>query len=51
MTLKEIIEKIGMSKDDVIREAECVEEYGEWSYPALIGYSAEELRAVARDMK
>ena len=50
MSLKEMIEKIGMDKDEVLREAECVEEYGEWSYPALIGYSADELREVAKEM-
>lgn len=45
--LLSIIKKLGLSKDEVLQEAECVEEYQEWIHMDLIGYSAEELRQVA----
>lgn len=45
--LLSIIKKLGLSKDEVLQEAECVEEYQEWIHMDLIGYSAIELRQVA----
>lgn len=45
--LLSIIKKLGLSKDEVLQEAECVEEYQEWIHMDLIGYSAEKLRQVA----
>ena len=45
-----VIRKIGMTKDDVIQEAECVEEYGEWMHMSLLGYGADELREAAETM-
>lgn len=45
-----IIKKIKITKDDVLQEAECVEEYGEWLHMSLIGYSPEELREAAKLM-
>lgn len=44
--LLSIIKKLGLSKDEILHEAECVEEYQEWIHMDLIGYSAEELRQV-----
>lgn len=44
--LLSIIKKLGLSKDEILQEAECVEEYQEWIHMDLIGYSAEELRQV-----
>lgn len=41
------IKKLDLSQDEVLQEAECVEEYQEWIHMDLIGYSAEELRQVA----
>ena len=48
--LMKLIERLGLTKDDVIGEAECVEEYGEWQYMMLMGYSAEELFEAAERM-
>ena len=48
--LKRIIEKLHMDKDDVICEVELVEECGEYQHMPLIGYSADELRAVAEQI-
>lgn len=45
--LLSLIKKLGLNKDEVLQEAECVEEYEEWIHMDLIGYSAEELRQVA----
>ena len=42
--LMKIIKENKMSKDDVLAEAECVEDCGEWMHTSLIGYSADELR-------
>ena len=44
--LLSIIKKLGVRKDEILQEAECVEEYQEWIHMDLIGYSAEELRQV-----
>ena len=48
--LLNIIEKCKMDKNDVIREAELVEEYGEWYHMSLMGYSETELRQAADAM-
>lgn len=48
--LLKIIDRCRMSKDDVIREAELVEEYGEWYHMSLMGYSETELRQAAEAM-
>ena len=48
--LLNIIKRCSMNKDDVIQEAELVEEYGEYYHISLMGYSAEELRAAADAM-
>lgn len=48
--LLSIIKRCRMSKDDVIREAELVEEYGEWYHMSLMGYSETELRQAAEAM-
>lgn len=45
--LMEIIKKLGMDKDSVIQEAECVEECGEWMHIQLMGYGADKLREAA----
>lgn len=45
--LLRIIKKLGLSKDEVIQEAECVEEYEEWIHIRLLGYSAKMLRQAA----
>lgn len=44
------IKKLKLSKDDVIMEAETVEEYGEWTHPSLIGYGYKELMEAAEKM-
>ena len=38
-----IIKKLNMDRDDVIMEAECVEEYGSWIHMELMWYTAEQL--------
>lgn len=48
--LLRIINRCRMSKDDIIREAELVEEYGEWYHMSLMGYSETELRQAAEAM-
>lgn len=48
--LLSIIKRCNISKDDVIREAELVEEYGEWYHMSLMGYSETELRQAADAM-
>lgn len=46
----EIAKKAQLTSDDLFLEAECVEEYGEWSHLSLMGYSAEDLSEAARVM-
>lgn len=48
--LLRIIKKLNMTKADVLREAELVEEYGEWSHMSLMGYFEDELREAAEMM-
>ncbi len=42
--LKKIVKRLGLSKDDLIQEAELVEEYGEYFHMALVGYRPEAMR-------
>ena len=44
------IKKLKLSKDDVIMEAETVEEYGEWLHPSLMEYGYKELMTAAMKM-
>ena len=39
-----------MSVDDLIREAELVEEYGEYFHMSLMGFSPEQLYQAAKEM-
>lgn len=48
--LMDKIKRLGLTKDEVIAEAECVDEYGEWLHMALMGYSYDELMAAAIEM-
>ncbi len=48
--LLRIIKRLGLTRDDVICEAECVEEYGEWQHMALMGYGYDELMEAADKM-
>jgi hypothetical protein len=48
--LLSIIKRCNMDKNDVIQEAELIEECGEYYHVSLIGYSAEELRTAANTM-
>lgn len=48
--LLSIIKHCNMNKDDVIQEAELVEEYGEYYHMSLMGYSETELRQAAEAM-
>lgn len=45
--LMEQIEKMRLTRDDVILEAECLEEYGEYIHMSLMGYSVKALRKAA----
>lgn len=38
-----IAKKLGMTKNDLITEAECVSEYGEYYHMSLIGFSSSQL--------
>ena len=49
-TLGEIIGVLSLSKEDVEKEADYIEKGFEPSYCALIGFSAAELREIARKM-
>lgn len=44
------IKKLRMTKDDVLREAQCVEDCGEWLHMSLMGYFEDELREAAEMM-
>lgn len=48
--LMERIRKLRLTKDDVIMEAECVDQYGEWIHISLMGYGYEDLMAAAERM-
>lgn len=38
------------TKEQLLTEAETVEEYGEWEHMDLMGYGPEELREIAEGM-
>lgn len=42
--LMRIAKEHHFTADQLIQEAECVEEYGEWQHMLLLGYSADMLR-------
>lgn len=46
--LLRIVEHLCLTSDDLIQEAECIEEHGENQYPDLFGYSPEDLRKAAK---
>ena len=48
--LMNIIKRLHMTKDEVIQEAELVEETGEYLHISLIGYCPETLREAASKM-
>lgn len=48
--LMKTINRLHMTKDEVIQEAELVEETGEYYHISLIGYCPETLREAARKM-
>lgn len=43
----DIAKKENFTSDDLISEAECVEEYYEWIHLSLLGYTSKSLRATA----
>lgn len=45
--LMRIAKEHHFTADQLIQEAECVEEYGEWQHMLLLGYSADMLRNAA----
>ncbi len=45
--LMKIVKDRGFTRNDLIQEAECVEECGEWIHMSLLGFSADELRKAA----
>lgn len=48
--LIKIAKKHGLTRDDLLSEADTVEECGEWLHMCLLGYSPEELREAAEQM-
>ncbi len=46
----EIAQKHGLDGDDLITEAETVEECGEWLHMSLLGFRPEDLRAAAEQL-
>ena len=45
-----IAQRCGLNRDDLITEAETVEECGEYLHMSLLGYRPEDLRAAAEQM-
>lgn len=45
-----IANNLGLNAQDLLSEAECVEEYGEWLHMELLGYNADALREAAAQM-
>lgn len=50
-TVLSIAKKYNLSAEDLLVEADCVEEYGEWTILPLMGFSAEIIEAAARKLK
>ncbi len=48
--LMNTIKKLELTKDDVIQEAELIEECGEWLHTDLIGYNSFDLYTAAEAM-
>ena len=48
--LMKLIKRLGLTRSEIVQEAECVEEYGEWQYIELMGYSSEMLFSAAEKM-
>ena len=48
--LMRIAKEHHFTADQLIQEAECVEEYGEWQHMLLLGYSADMLRNAAEKL-
>lgn len=42
------VDQLHMTRDDLLLEAECVEEYHEWIHLPLMFYTAEEMREAAK---
>ena len=52
-TVKEIVRIAKMknlTKDDLIQESECVDEYGEYMHMSLMGFDADELMSAAQEL-
>lgn len=47
----DIAKRNRLTADDLLTEAECVEEYTEWQHMCLMGYFEDTLRAVADVLK
>jgi hypothetical protein len=45
-----IAQRCGLNRDDLIIEAETVEECGEYLHMSLLGYSPEDLRSAASEL-
>ena len=45
--LIKIIMHLNLDWDDLIREAEIIEDYGEYLHVSLMGYSADDIRKAA----
>lgn len=49
--LMKLAKQYRLNADDLRIEADCVEEYHEWTHIALMGYSAEMLRNAAAQLE
>ena len=49
--LMRIVKEHHFTADQLIQEAECVEEYGDWQHMLLLGYSADMLRNAAEKIQ
>lgn len=49
--LMRIVKERHFTADQLIQEAECVEEYGEWQHMILLGYPADMLRSAAEKIR
>ncbi len=46
-----IAKNLGLNKEDLLVEAECVESCGEWLHMELLGYDASALRIAAGELE
>ena len=51
MEIIKLAQRCGLNHDDLIIEAETVEEYGKYLHMSLLGYSPEDLRAAAKRLQ